>query len=132
MRRRNEMMAVHRKESQSVLNAAFALLQLNSADFAQWDAKGKVTFTPSKQLTRAQTYGVNKIKQGRYGLELGLDTLARAKALDFLGRYFGLWIDKDAIEDMLSRLPEEIREPLRTAISKHQQKGEDNGGTSQS
>ena len=123
VRRKDELFALHKKESKSVIDACFALLNMNVDDFGGWDSKGKTTLIPSKHLTREQKYCVSKLRYSdKRGLELCFDLQGRAKAIDFLGRYFGLVGDRDAIEELLSHLPEMISTPLRAAIAKHMKK----------
>lgn len=128
VRRKNELLAIHKKDSQTVLNLTFELAKATIKNVASW-TPDKINWKGSKELTDGELYGIGSLENTKYGRKVRMDLQGRAKALDFLGRYFGLWTDKDAIEDMLSRLPEEIREPLRAAICKHQQKGKDNGDT---
>ena len=76
-----------------VLKELAAIGFARGTDYAQIQSRGRVSLTPTEELTEEQKAAVLGVKETQYGVEIKLAD--KVRALELLGKHIGLWDKKD-------------------------------------
>lgn len=87
----------------------------NMSDIAQWDEE-EIKFKPSKNLTPKQRAIVDSLSStpGEFGFSKSIKRVDKMKAIELLGKYYGMWKKVDEDE---SGNGEELKNSVINAVS---------------
>lgn len=118
--------------AESVLRVAAAILFAKMGDIIKWDDKANiVSCTPSDDLEWEDAVAIQefssipskhyKMVRGKkiFGKNVRVKLFDKMKALEFFGKYFGLFKDKKTLDELLSDLAPALAGPIREALTKY-------------